>query len=131
MQHEDGGCTSARSDESAPSATAAPTPGPWRLEEEDFDEAGVFGEATVWADGDGTSAKLDVHIATIRCGLRESQANARLINAAPELLVASKWALEVAKSWHANHGDTIECDLLCRIIAPLESAIAKATGGAR
>ena len=29
MQHEDGGCTSARSDESAPSATAAPTPGPW------------------------------------------------------------------------------------------------------
>lgn len=64
------------------------TPSPWRLEPEHTDEMGNFIEARVWYDGDGSDANPQRHIAEIRCGLPESEANGFLIEKSPDLLAA-------------------------------------------
>ena len=64
------------------------TPSPWRLEPERVLDNGKFIEATIWYDGDGSDANPKRHVATIRCGLKETDANGYLIEAAPDLLAA-------------------------------------------
>lgn len=93
------------------------TPGPWKCMESNFTDEGSFEEATIWYMGSGTDANPMRHIAIIRCGLRESEANARLIAAAPELLEALKALRE--KSRMAEAFD--EC-------IAADKAIAKAEG---
>ncbi len=63
------------------------TPGPWRYEEDEYDDDG-FRQGAVWADGDGSAARPMRHVAIVRAGLPETDFNGRLIAAAPELLHA-------------------------------------------
>lgn len=87
------------------------TPGPWRLERVEFDA----GKTTIY-DQSGTA------LASTE-GFINSIPNARLIAAAPELLVALKEALRFVKNntedfYMAGH----------RLIEQIEKAIAKAEG---
>ena len=79
------------------------TPRPWRLEPEHADDQGNFIEAMIWYDGDGSDANPKRHIATIRCGLRETDANGYLIAAAPDLLAA---LMQIA-AWDDTGGNAI------------------------
>lgn len=94
------------------------TPGPWRFK---LKNAGN-GFLVISADENHI---CDVHMTNLRSVAED---RARLIAAAPALLEACKRSLEVARSWHDNHGTTIECDLLCDTIPQLKAALTKATG---
>ena len=67
-----------------------------------------------------------VGVATVH----QSDADANLIAAAPDLLAALRKFVTAAKSWHDFHhgSDTIQCDWLCECIEPGEKALAKAEG---
>ena len=86
----------------------AATPGPLRVEPEHADDAGNFVEATIWYDGDGTHEEPERHVATIRCGLRASEANAQLFsesrNALPRLIADHRRLVELLEEQHATCG---------------------------
>lgn len=64
------------------------TPGPWEIQPEFYDPKGYYEEpAIVVLDASGDIAR---RICTIRIGIEGSDANARLISAAPEMLAALK-----------------------------------------
>ena len=64
------------------------TPGPWKIQEsyisEPIGSEPTYVEPGVWAESPDDG--MDKHIATIRCGLAGTDANARLISVAPNLL---------------------------------------------
>ena len=103
------------------------TPGPWEWDGkvwcyDDSNEAPWLIQAP-WSDG----ASKAVLTGTIRC---ESEANARLISAAPELLEAAKLVI----AWYEAEDDHSKADFyqrmeMCRQSeAACRAAIAKATG---
>lgn len=101
------------------------TPGPWHVREADGDPEV---EDRIWAEGDGTFATPERHVAVIRCGLRESAANARLIAAAPELLEACRRARRVfAECAEDTAGTQSERDFK-HLYYLMNAAIAKAIG---
>lgn len=98
------------------------TPGPWMIQEADGD---LFIEDTIWFDGDGTDANPRRHIAVVRCGLRESSANARLIAAAPELLERLQI---MCREWREAMGGPDENRTPGDILEKAEAVIARAIG---
>lgn len=104
-------------------------PGPWKATGYDVRQAG--GRYIAYT-GPHHTAPADYPVAC----MREDEANARLIAAAPDLLAACKEALEVIKVDYFR-----ACEVVCgesaaeqitkRIDEQLTSAIAKAEGGAK
>jgi hypothetical protein len=105
--------------------TAQHTPGPWTAHPEEGAHIGPVVKENAW----GEVVALVSYAGAPRGDSAESNANARLIAAAPDLLVA----LENFVAWHAENFDDftpeINAQLLC-LANNATAAIAKATGGA-
>ena len=95
------------------------TPGPWKITV-GFDRSTISG---------GTSESGSAHViaevrhpTAFRAG--EGQANARLINTAPELLKALKWAMKQGNLGYAarTKGNTAYCDAVDRAVAVIARA---------
>ena len=100
------------------------TPGPWKLNSKGWDGQFIYGTDERVPDGRRFIAEVDLNY-------DGSEANARLIAAAPDLLDAAKLVL----AWYEAENDfTKEPDLykrveMCRLSeVALRAAIAKATG---
>ena len=103
------------------------TPGPW----------GLFDGTDIWpinADGGGYIARLRfrgeaVETATGDREFPETEANARLIAAAPDLLEAAKDALESLTECGPHRSEGLDCEACGESIAALRAAILQAEGG--
>lgn len=76
------------------------TPGPWEIYDEEFDDRRGYQEPKIIANG--SDSALVHEICTIRIGLKETPANARLIAAAPDLLAACQLALDTMSDYRNN-----------------------------
>ena len=98
------------------------TPGPWLIEPQWSERCGgsvavVNREVSGW--------DWDV------CSVHSSEANARLIAAAPDLLEAAQLALQIAESWiHDQLDGTSSIDGALLHLDPVRAAIARARGEA-
>lgn len=103
------------------------TPGPWYI---DPDKPTMVLDGPLKTAGEivaqcGASAKLGI---AMHISIASSQANARLIAAAPELLEALKEARRWMYGIPAENGAT--CETKSEMVDMMDAAIAKAEGGA-
>lgn len=103
------------------------TPGPWTAEKDYTTLTGEYVEPMIWA---GANTATPKHIAVVRIGLEGTQANARLIATAPDLLEAIRKLANDASGFLAlsdveRHGMTNSRILRDRI-EEARDAIAKA-----
>lgn len=71
--------------------------------------------------------------ALVTCSTEQSEAHARLISAAPDMLLALEAICAEAESWHSNTHDpdgysSVQCDSICALIPAMKAAINKARG---
>lgn len=99
------------------------TPGPWFYIEEDVDHDGHYSEPTIVTECDGKTG-IRKHIATVRIGLEGTEANGRLLAAAPKLLEAAELALSEMRAWQGEC-EWDETDLIYPVFkALMESLLA-------
>lgn len=95
------------------------TPGPWVYKRENGSP--TTGQHMI-------AGAIPGYLAEVRdCGSGDVEANARLIAAAPELLVALE---HIKEYWNRDQNEQAMSDALWHIIETADDAIAKATGGA-
>lgn len=96
------------------------TPGPWIVKQTSSGNPFVY---------EGATGKTVAGVALVKkdCDREESEANARLIAAAPELLAALERTADVLEYYNENKGPTRD-SALCDLFAIARAAIAKARG---
>jgi len=98
------------------------TPGPWKIAQQYKDEANY----PIGAYRIGTDKRDGHDVAVVQCVYRE--ANARLIAAAPELLLALKELLQTAPAFLPESADKWAIDDYAEALKNATKAIAKAEG---
>ena len=115
--------------------TTQHTAGPWNDEKRPQSYGAIIHQIAVRKPTQG-GAYYNQVIARLETDDAETQANARLIAASPELLEACKLALKVFKGWsidaNPDHdlkpGDSAEYDAANIMIETMQAAISKAEG---
>ena len=113
-----------------PRSVSQHTPGPWVLDEVRTDSGRAFriGAGEMLRAGKGCCIIYDDH----GHGDNERKANARLIAAAPELLIALQSAAHALDCLHPDGGQLVHPTpktMIETTLAIVDAAIAKATGG--